>query len=146
VRKALSRKTALREKKNQKIRPAELVLATLRRERRPLGAYDLQASLSDIQFLAPATIYRALEQLIASRLVHKIASLNAFIACHHRAPHGRSAFAICDHCGGVTEIAAPDIETVIDVCSRESGFDVSDATIELHGSCEKCSTFAPAAE
>ncbi|MBS0251549.1 MAG: transcriptional repressor [Proteobacteria bacterium] len=111
-----------------------------------MGAYDLQASLSEVQFLAPATIYRALEQLIADRLVHKIASLNAFIACRHRNQHGRSAFAICDSCGDVQEISNPGIESVVETCSRQSGFAVSDATIELHGSCVKCSAHLLAAE
>jgi len=111
-----------------------------------LGAYDLQARLSEVQFLAPATIYRALEQLIADRLVHKIASLNAFIACRHRNHHGRAAFAICDQCGEVREISNPDIESVVETCSRQSGFVVSDATIELHGFCVNCNAHVLAAE
>ncbi len=139
MRKPVSRKSTRRGSRNGRARPIELVLATLRQEGRPLGAYDLQAGLSEVQFLAPATIYRALERLIADRLVHKIASLNAFIACHHHGHDGRSAFAICDHCGGVTEISNPDIKSVVDACSNESGFAVSDATIEIHGACVKCS-------
>ena len=113
-----------------------------------MGAYDLQASLSQVQLFAPPTIYRALDELIADRLVHKIASLNAFIACHcnHRNHHGRSAFTICDHCGDVNEISAPDIGTIVDACSRKSGFAVAGATIELHGLCEKCSELALRAE
>ncbi len=111
-----------------------------------MGAYDLQASLSDVQFLAPSTIYRALEQLIGERLVHKIASLNAFVACCHCNHDGQSAFAICDHCGDVREISDADIEKVVDACSRQSGFAVSDVAIELHGSCAKCNAHTLAAE
>jgi Fur family zinc uptake transcriptional regulator len=136
---ARNRRT-FRRSRDSKSKPTELVLSALRLIGRPAGAYELQARLSDVRHFAPTTIYRALERLIDDGLVHKIESLNAFIACRHSGQHERSAFAICDRCGSVVEICDQEIKHVVDACSRQSGFDVVDATIELHGSCSKCNS------
>ena len=69
-------------------------------------AYDLISSYAhDGEPVAkPPTIYRALEFLTAQGLVHRIESMNAFLACGSN-PHGRSTeFLICDCCGRVEEL------------------------------------------
>src|ERR1700761_9777839 len=49
---------------------------------RPLGAYDLLDKLKETRKkAAPPTIYRALDFLRTNGLIHRIESLNAFIAC-----------------------------------------------------------------
>ena len=62
-------------------RVLELVWAS----HKPLGAYDILGVLSeeDGRRAAPPTVYRALDFLLENGLVHRIASLNAFIGCVH---------------------------------------------------------------
>ena len=85
------------------------VLGVLYSTHRPLGAYDIADALAGQgrRKLAPITIYRALEFLMAEGLVHRLASRNAFIACpHQHAPQDLVAFLICEGCGGVDEMSS----------------------------------------
>src|SRR3954453_3718975 len=60
------------------------VLELIWRSHEPIGAYALLDRLGrERGRVAPPTVYRALEFLIAHGLVHRIASLNAFIGCVH---------------------------------------------------------------
>jgi len=117
---------------------AELILATLRDLARPASAYDIQSQLAGIEHLAPQTIYRALERLMEAGSVHKIESLNAFVACCHKCHKEPSVFAICDSCGTVAELTEPGITKVIGHWSRQADFSVTEASLELHGACGKC--------
>src|SRR3546814_13619005 len=66
------------------------VLELVWQSHKPLGAYDILAQLTeqDGRRAAPPTVYRALDFLLENGLVHRIASLNAFIGCNH--PEHRS--------------------------------------------------------
>lgn len=57
------------------------VLELVWHSHKPLGAYDILGVLSeeDGRRAAPPTVYRALDFLLENGLVHRIASLNAFI-------------------------------------------------------------------
>jgi len=123
----------------KKTQAAKLVLGALQSMRRPASAYEIQASLTDQVHLAPPTIYRALELLIDDGLVHRIQSLNAFIACRHVGHPDRTAFAICDECGSVIEICGSGIDKILESCSRQFEFKLEESNIELHGACKKCS-------
>lgn len=117
---------------------ADAVLRVLRKARRPIGAYDIIASLRPKLELVPPTVYRALDRLIAAGLAHKIESLNAFVACCHGAHQIGAAFAICDSCGNVTEFEAPAVDGSLAAWSRTAGFAPGAASIELHGTCAAC--------
>ena len=48
---------------------------------------------------APPTVYRALDFLLANGFIHKLESVNAFVACHHPSTAQHSVpFLICDRC------------------------------------------------
>ena len=49
----------------------------------PVSAYELIDQLRDKAVLAPQTVYRSLDRLIADGQAHRLESLNAFIACRH---------------------------------------------------------------
>ena len=51
----------------------------------PIGAYEVLEQLcrSVGKQIAPMTVYRAIDFLIEQRLIHRIASLNAYVACDH---------------------------------------------------------------
>ncbi|MBS0251149.1 MAG: transcriptional repressor [Proteobacteria bacterium] len=124
----------------KKAQAAKVILAALKLMRRPVSAYEIQASLSDRFHLAPPTIYRALDMLMDEGLVHKIQSLNAFVACRHVGHADRTAFAICTECGSVMEICGSGIDAILESCSHQLGFELHESNVELHGACKKCST------
>lgn len=119
------------------------VLELVWRSHEPVGAYALLDALKGDGFsAAPPTVYRALDFLMAQGLVHRIASLNAFIGCPHpRHPHD-GQYLICEACGSVTEIAADGIGGAIDHAAAAEGFAVARRTVELFGRCARCQAAA----
>jgi Fur family zinc uptake transcriptional regulator len=123
-----------------------LVLDALRADPgRALTAYALLTRLGPAGMRGPQTVYRALDGLLKSGLIHRIESLNAFIACTHahgedgHAHHGhRPAFAVCRSCGAVRELDDPALAAVLGVVADRSGFAVQDRVIELVGACAGC--------
>jgi Fur family zinc uptake transcriptional regulator len=119
-----------------------LVLNCLRDAGRAITAYDLLDALRDHGLRAPVQVYRALEALGERELVHRIESLNAFVACCRHEPaagHGSGAgFAICDDCGGVAEFALPAAEKSLGAAADRDGFETRHVMVELHGRCAHC--------
>lgn len=117
-----------------------LVFGSLSDADGPLTAYAILDLLRDSGFRAPLQVYRALDKLVEYGLVHRLESLNAFVACSHKGctGHGTAAFAICEKCGLVSEFT-PDraIECLKD-WTRDEGFTLSRTTIELRGTCKAC--------
>ena len=60
---------------------AALIAAELANAYKPLTAYEILEKLRPKGVSAPTTVYRALDKLVASAKVHRIESLNAFVAC-----------------------------------------------------------------
>lgn len=119
----------------------KLVLNILLKEKGPVSAYTLLDRLRDQGLRAPPQIYRALEKLIAHGLVHKLESLNAFVACSHpHAPHshGLIAFAICDNCGQASEFSDTAIEKRLKGWAKDHSFKAGISLLEMHGTCEHC--------
>lgn len=116
------------------------VLAVLKRARKPLSAYEILSALRDKGITSPPTVYRALERLVANGQIHRLESLNAFVACHQ--PHGEgdvSIFTICDDCGAVEEICVPELEACLKTAARGTNFRPGHSLIEMHGHCRHCS-------
>jgi len=120
-----------------------LILEALRAVSGPLTAYQLMDRLKDRGITAPPTVYRALNRLIAEGIVHRIDSLNAFIACDHShddaPPHdSETVFAICRDCGDVAELDdGPSLER-LSRAAMGHGFNVTQAKVELVGTCRSC--------
>ncbi|PWV80570.1 transcriptional repressor [Halomonas sp. A11-A] len=106
-----------------------------------LKAYDLLDRLAEEHAAArPPTVYRALDFLIEQGLVHRIESLNAYVACpcpEHA--HGFQLL-ICRLCGRVEELHLDDVNAQLSRRARDLGFRVERQTIELLGHCEACHT------
>jgi len=124
--------------KNKKADQFGAVLAALRRAQQPLSAYEIIAALRGGSDMAPPTVYRILDRLIAAGSVHKVRSLNAFVACKHENHPDDAAFAICDACGTVTEFSLPKLNATLGRWSRSKDFDLAAAVVELHGTCASC--------
>lgn len=117
----------------------ERLVTVLKRENKPLSAYDLLESLRpEFPKIAPPTVYRALAKLSDDGAVHRIESMNAFVACAHSAHVETSIMSICDACGAVEERVAPEIIHALSHTARESGFETKRHVVELHGQCADC--------
>ena len=119
------------------------VLETLQATRGSLGAYEIAEALADEEGrrLAPITIYRALEFLIAQGLAHRLASRNAFVACTHgHRPEELVAFLMCDGCGEVEERSAPGLTGALSQLLGSARFDPHLKLLEIAGRCARCST------
>lgn len=117
-----------------------LVLTQLRHMQAPQSAYNLLDQLREKGLRAPLQIYRALESLQASGLVHRLESLNAYVACNHAAcsSHKTMAFVICEDCGNVIEIADESLTHSIQQLGRASHFTLRSSMVELRGQCADC--------
>lgn len=107
---------------------------------RPLGAYELLDQLTaEGHKPAPPTVYRALEFLLEQKLVHRIASRNAFLGCTHPGALHAGYFLLCDACGNAEEIAdGSALAGAIAAAASAADFDVSSQTLELTGRCRRC--------
>jgi Fur family zinc uptake transcriptional regulator len=121
-------------------RNQQRVLARLEAAGGPMSAYGLLDQLRDDGFRAPLQVYRALEGLIGAGLVHRLESLNAFVACAGPHEHGQltTAFAICDACGGVEEISDRLVSEALVGMIDSTGFSTRKAIVEFRGTCARC--------
>lgn len=117
---------------------ADRVLEHLRRQTKPRSAYQILEDLRCEGVTATTTVYRALDQLVASGKVHRIESLNAFTACCDPSHTGSPVFEICEDCGAVTEHVHTRLAKDIAVLSRSSGFKPAHSVIEIRGRCGAC--------
>ena len=106
----------------------------------PMSAYMILDQLRDSGFRAPLQIYRALEKLIDMGRVHRLESLNAFIACSHMSCEkgGATAFVICDRCENVQEVCDESVSLFLAGLTQKAKFRASKSSIELHGVCDAC--------
>ncbi len=118
----------------------QLVMDLLEKKPNPMSAYMILDQLRDSGFRAPLQIYRALEKLIGMGRVHRLESLNAFIACSHISCEkgGATAFVICDRCENVQEVCDESVSLFLAGLTQKAKFRASKSSIELHGICNAC--------
>lgn len=113
----------------------ELIVAT----GRPIGAYDLLAALEPQRGrVPPTTVYRTLEFLVEKGFVHRIESLNAFIACCEIGKPHQGQFLICERCGQTVEIPGDELAGRLSTSPPAHGFEVHRQVVELTGLCREC--------
>jgi Fur family zinc uptake transcriptional regulator len=122
-----------------------MVLNVLANTSKIMSAYEILKELQPHGVNAPLTVYRALDALQNQGKVHRIESLNGFIACSscHVEPHA-FCFILCTNCGASEEIADPRINQVISEWCENLEFSLSKQTIEVTGVCSKCKNCVPA--
>ena len=102
-------------------------------------AYDLQDDMRARHGrVAPSTVYRALEFLMAQHLVHRVDALNTFIACNaeHQAHH--PLLLVCSHCEAVTELHDDEAYDAVRSKLRQADSGILESEIEVKGICGKC--------
>ncbi|MCK7547777.1 Fur family transcriptional regulator [Marinobacter koreensis] len=137
---ALEHARSVCRQQNARLTPIrQRVLELIWQSHKPLGAYDVLAELAkDGQNAAPPTVYRALDFLQQQGLVHRIASLNAFVGCTHAGEHHSGMFLICRQCRTVLELASPEVSGVITEAAQAQGFLPEETTLEIAGLCPRC--------
>lgn len=126
--------------RSSRLTHADRVLAYMKRQNRPLSAYEILEDLRDEGVTAATTIYRALDKLHAAGRIHRIETLNAWKTCcdpHHAET---PVFEICDDCGQVTEHIDAAFARGIAALTARSGFAAGRSVIEIHGRCSACDT------
>lgn len=115
------------------------VLEILLERHRALGAYEVLDRLAQDGFgNKPPVAYRALDFLVEQGLAHKVARLNAFMACTHPGRPHSPAVLICRACQTVAEAPGPTINAAIVHAAAEAGFAVQSTAIEILGLCPAC--------
>jgi Fur family transcriptional regulator, zinc uptake regulator len=114
------------------------VLDLLTRQQVPLSAYDILDHLRGTRLRAAVQVYRALEKLSGLGLVHRLESLNAYVACHCAHAETSPGFMLCTCCGGVREFDAG--KSVSAVQNQVAGFKITSPSVELKGLCAHCQT------
>lgn len=113
---------------------------------KPLGAYDLISALQESRKasdkksknIAPPTVYRSLEFLLAEGLIHQLSSINAYVPCCHPRDKHAAAFLICQNCHKVEECSNLPVNDVINFAKNDAGFLIERTVIELSGLCREC--------
>jgi Fur family transcriptional regulator, zinc uptake regulator len=117
-----------------------LVMDALTKSDGSLTAYAILDQLRDHGFRAPQQVYRALEKLVDFGMVHRLESLNAFVACRYPGceDHETLAFMICETCGQVSEITDKSLASRLQHLAGAARFALKKMTIELRGICSNC--------
>lgn len=107
----------------------------------PVGAYRLLEAMQDKGTrVMPPTVYRALNFLQGKGLVHRIESLNAFVACTQHEHEHEGQFLICSDCGKTEELADESVSDLLRDKASAHGFVLQQQTIELRGLCKDCAS------
>ncbi len=119
-----------------------LVFDVLTKAEAPLSAYTILDKLRDQGFRAPLQVYRALDKLLEYGVVHRLESINSFVACAHPNEdchsHGLVAFAICESCGQVIEFHDHEVDHRLMDWLKLQKFKAEKSTIEIRGHCANC--------
>ena len=87
-----------------------------------IGAYEvLERMAARGERLAPISIYRAIDALVAAGIVHRFESRNAFFACH--AGHEQRQLVLaCERCNSVAEVDGAKVFAAIDKTAERRPF------------------------
>jgi Fur family zinc uptake transcriptional regulator len=112
-------------------------------QHRAIGAYEVLDRMARRgERLAPISVYRAIDALVAAGIVHRFESRNAFFACH--AGHEQRQLVLaCERCGSVAEVDGAPVFNAIDRVAEGVSFSASSAkgaVVEIWGLCANCAS------
>ena len=129
------------EGKHRFTEPRKRVLSILLTFKKPMGAYEILNVLSsDTRKINPPTIYRAIEFWHQHGFVHKIESINAYIACCHHKYHKNFCIFICNKCHSAIELELKQLSTLISNIATKENLIISESITEMYGQCQRCQT------
>ena len=119
-----------------------LVMNLLSEAKGPLSAYQILHDLYDHGFRGPTQVYRVLDKLLELGMVHRIESMNSFVACQQEKCHEKNKeinlFTICKICGSVQELLSNGLKNLVKSLSKDNNFLLKSSVLELNGVCSKC--------
>ena len=105
----------------------------------PAKAYDILENLKGKEWSAkPPTVYRALDFLLETGLVHKLDSINAYIGRSHPRDHNGCYFLICTDCKEAKECCSSELSDAIELAWNKISFRPKKITLEVFGQCSAC--------
>jgi Fur family zinc uptake transcriptional regulator len=105
----------------------------------PAKAYDILENLKGKEWSAkPPTVYRALDFLLETGLVHKLDSINAYIGRSHPRDHNGCYFLICTDCNEAKECCSSELSDAIELAWNKNSFKPKKITLEVFGQCSAC--------
>ena len=105
----------------------------------PAKAYEILEKLKGKAWSAqPPTVYRALDFLLETGLVHKLDSLNAYIGCSHPRKQNECYFLICTDCNEAKEYSSPELSDAMELTLNKNSFRPRKVTLEVLGQCGEC--------
>ncbi|OYU47525.1 MAG: hypothetical protein CFE31_15690 [Rhizobiales bacterium PAR1] len=124
----------------------QTVLEVLSGSSVPLSAYDVLRRLQGETSIAPMQVYRVLDTLLDSGLIHKLASRPAFVRRAHLPGAERSVvFMVCRECSRVKEGEISNIAQQLVETAAEAGFRAYNPIVEIEGQCADCANKGHAA-
>ena len=115
------------------------VLGLIAAAGKPVKAYDLLDQMkAENGSSAPPTVYRALDFLLEQGFIHRLASVNAFVGCHHPQVQHSVPFLICDSCQNTIELEDERISHLLESQAKSLGFSTRAQVLEVHGLCSSC--------
>jgi Fur family zinc uptake transcriptional regulator len=117
------------------------VLRLIAEAGKPIKAYDLLERMrGGPGAMAPPTVYRALDFLLEQGFIHRLATINAFLACHHPLAAHSVPILICERCESATELEDDRFARDLVAAARATGFEPSSLSLEVRGLCADCAT------
>ena len=105
----------------------------------PVGAYEILAALQKRwPKTAPPTVYRALGFLRQQGVIHRLATLHAYVTCEHPGHSHAGQFLICSCCGQVEELVDAAVVSSLDRAVSAAGFRPVGEVVEVTGRCCHC--------
>ena len=119
------------------------VFAEIAGSHHAVGAYDVLERLAKTgDRLAPVSVYRAIDALLAVGCIHRLESRNAFFACHTSEAHARKpVILVCTACGRVAEMAGDPVLDALDRLLAANRFAAAQTVLEVAGVCAECAPF-----
>lgn len=142
---ALQQARLLCRNRQQRLTPIrEQVLRCVWSSHRAIGAYSIIHELAKQSSKAPAppTVYRALDFLLDSGLIHRVNSLNAFIGCSSPGHPQNSPLLICRLCQNTLELVSTSLDSALAQAAAAQSFTLEQASIEVSGVCQHCQSQA----
>jgi len=107
---------------------------------KPVKAYDLLERMrGGPGASAPPTVYRALDFLLEHGFIHRLVSINAFLACHHPLASHVVPMLICKVCESAQELEDESLARGLDALAVANGFSPTSSYLEVLGTCAHCS-------
>ncbi|MDR1871433.1 MAG: transcriptional repressor [Deltaproteobacteria bacterium] len=116
-----------------------LILDVLVEAKEPVKAYDILEAARRKGFkITAATVYRILDYLESNALVHRVSSINAFMACLNSEIEHQPLIVVCQRCRKTTELNDSGLYLSIFERLNELGLSLTAGSVEIRGLCPSC--------